>query len=142
VEATYLRRPADTLVAQLVVAPLFGQRVDSMRVMQARSALRQTLDVLDRALIERSYLAADRFTLAELVYLPSLHALEEARELELAERPALTAWWQRIRARASWQRVLGLRSAEPSLEARGGAGSSRALDRESRARRYPSPRLV
>jgi glutathione S-transferase len=114
VEACYVAAPTWLMRSQLIVAPMFGQQPDPVLVERGRRELCQTLDLLDRALSGRSYLAGESFSLAEVSYMPCLQFLEEAGQHDLIEaRPSLTAWWRRLRVRASWRRVLTM----PCVEA-------------------------
>lgn len=60
---------------------------------------------LERELMGKTYLVAERFTWADLAYLPFLHFHEL---LEVPLPPNIAAWWERLRARES------ARATEPS----------------------------
>jgi glutathione S-transferase len=64
----------------------------------ASAAIERHYAILDRELEGREYLAAERFTWADLAYLPFLHfhAL-----LEVALPPNIAAWWEHLRTRDS-----------------------------------------
>ena len=69
------------------------------------------LDVLDAHLAAsgRSYLAGADFTLADLGFVPYLNALCDAGCEDLLEaRPSLHAWFERCRARPTWQAVVAM----------------------------------
>ena len=72
----------------------------------AKVALVRHLGILARQLEGRRYLVADRFTLADLVYVPFLH-FHGLLELELPEPVA--RWWQRLSRRPS------VRATEPTF---------------------------
>lgn len=107
VEASYVGGPSWAIMSQLVMAPLFGQKPDLGIVEQGRRELSLTLDLLDRALAARTFLAGDSFSLADVTYMPCLQFLQDNWQRDLIEaRPSLAAWWLRVRARPSWQNVL------------------------------------
>lgn len=104
--------PCRTLASQLVFGPLYGQAPDFSEVLEARRELAHTLDVLEGALSERYLVGA--FSLADVAFAPLLAFLFQAREGSLiTARPRVFAWYGRLAARASFQRVLTEACAEP-----------------------------
>lgn len=72
-----------------------------------REKLASLLDVYDRHLEARAYLAGDSFTLADLTHLPMTElfpAMGIYDEL-IASRPNVKAWWERISSRLAWKKV-------------------------------------
>lgn len=88
--------------------PLFmGQPPDPQALEKARAEVAQSLRVAEAALRERPYLTGDGLTLAELCWLPFLEMLGLVGQDDLIrQHPRVTDWWQRLRSRASWQKVL------------------------------------
>lgn len=72
----------------------------------AKAAILRHLAILATQLEGRRYLVADRFTLADLVYVPFLH-FHGLLELELPD--AVAQWWQRLSRRPS------VRATEPTF---------------------------
>jgi len=68
-----------------------------------RAPIAAHYDFLERELQGREYLAWDRFTLADLAYLPFLH-FHALLDVELP--PNVDAWWQRLAARDSARRTI------------------------------------
>ena len=69
------------------------------------SAIAAHYEILERQRAGKTYLVAERFTWADLAYLPFLHFHEL---LEVPLPPNIAAWWQRLRERES------ARATEPS----------------------------
>ena len=64
------------------------------------------LDVYEKVLSTRPYLAGDEFSLADLSHLSYGALLHECGcGGPFDSRPAVKAWWERITARASWKKV-------------------------------------
>lgn len=74
----------------------------------AGAALDLALDVLEKALADRSHLAGGRLSLADIVFMPYLEylSLTEAAP-KLAVHPRVEAWWAGLRARPTWQKIVG-----------------------------------
>jgi glutathione S-transferase len=87
-----------------LVAPRIGLAVDEEAVAAAVPAARNCLGVLD-SMLTGDYLAADVFTLADLLAATHLAMLARTGEVRamLGELPRLAAWLARIEARPSMQ---------------------------------------
>lgn len=111
VEAAYVAPAVERLMAQLVARPQFGLRPDHAEVAQARRDLSEALDVLDRALgtdVPGAFVAGALFSLADIALMPSCQLLLETGQDDLiGNRPHIAAWWKRVRARPTSQKVLG-----------------------------------
>jgi glutathione S-transferase len=109
VEPAYLGPAVWRLMSQLVLGPMYGLAPDLAEVEEARREVGHTLEVLERALVGRSYLVGAQFTLAEVAFMPALQALAELRQGDLIrKRERVLAWWEQIRARPTWSSVLSL----------------------------------
>ena len=106
VEYSYVYPPLVTIFRMRVLKKL---PLDEVRCVELTAELAAALDVMEARLSEcggRSFLACERFTLADLTYLPSFAVFVPCGLDHLLDsRPALKAWWERCSARASWRRV-------------------------------------
>ena len=86
-----------------------GAQADSAPIAPTclRAKLRPVLSVLDKALEGKSYLVGNKFTLADMVYMPDLGWLQSAGEgAWLSEYANVTRWWKGISSRKSWLTVM------------------------------------
>jgi glutathione S-transferase len=94
-------------VFQRIVADRFrpeGQG-DATGVAQAREALQQAYDVLERELAGRAWAAGEDFSLADCAAAPALFYADLIEPMG-SSRPVLTAYLQRLRARPSVVRTI------------------------------------
>ncbi|MCP3100944.1 glutathione binding-like protein [Myxococcus sp. K15C18031901] len=107
VEPSYLQPHIFEIRKQLFLNPMFGGKTDPAEVEKARESVAYVLDVLERALEGKHYLAGDTFTLADLVYVPTLQFLVIAKQDDLIlTRRNVAAWWERIGTRPAWKRIV------------------------------------
>ena len=78
---------------------------DAFGVEQARGHLRRTLDFLDAGQGERSWAVGEAFSGADCAAAPALYYADKVMPFE-ASHPALWAYFQRLKARPSFARVL------------------------------------
>ena len=99
---------AHPLVIELCIKKLIGMGdPDPATVERLRAKLRPVLAVLDRALEGKSYLVGNKFTLADMVYMPDLGWLHAAGEgAWISEYANVTRWWKGISSRKSWLSVM------------------------------------
>jgi len=83
---------------------------DPHGVEQARAALRHAYAVVDARMSTRTWAAGEAFTMADCAAAPALFF---ANEVERLEHPHLVAYFDRLRARPSYARVLA--EAQPFL---------------------------
>ena len=115
-------RLLDRLVDQYVAQPMQkivtdrlrpAEQDDAFGVEQARDQLRTACGILETGLADgRTWLAGDRFTLADCAAAPALFYAERVEPFHEA-RPRLAAYFGRLTARPSFARVV--REAEPYL---------------------------
>ena len=100
---------AHPLALELSIKPLIGMGdPDPATVETLRKKVRPVLAVLDKALEGKSYLVGNKFTLADMVYMPDLGWLHAAGEgAWISEFTNVTRWWNGISSRKSWQSVVG-----------------------------------
>ncbi|TYH44221.1 hypothetical protein ES332_D11G179000v1 [Gossypium tomentosum] len=73
-------------------------------------ASKMVLDIYEERLSKNKYLAGDFFSLADLSHLPFTQYLvgQMGREYMITSRKHVSAWWDDISSRPSWQKVLQL----------------------------------
>lgn len=99
--------PALELISQLVSRPKQGLAPDFAVVAEAEAQLAKVLDVYEARLAESKYLAADNYTIADMIHLPNLQALIGTRAKKMIEsRARVSAWCFEILARPAWAKVL------------------------------------
>ncbi|KAL9251340.1 Glutathione S-transferase PARB-like protein [Drosera capensis] len=113
VEDHQFEPPALQLINELIVKPQKGLAPDTEVVAKAETKLAAVLDIYEAQLIKLKFLAADKYTIADLIHLPNLQSLVETPGRKLIEsRPHVNAWCNEILARPAWQKVLQMRVAE------------------------------
>lgn len=89
----------------------------------ALSGLEKMLSDMEDALNKHEWLAADSYGLADIALTPLIERLTELQCHEMWEdsRPKLTAWWEKIKARPSYEACLGVtpNPEKPTHEAAG-----------------------
>jgi glutathione S-transferase len=104
---SYFGGAAWLLMKNLMLAPMFGPTSPD-EVAQGRRDLAHGLDVLERALEGRDYLART-FSLADIEFMPVLQMLCDAKQDDLIQnRPLVASWWSHLRDRRSWRATLAL----------------------------------
>lgn len=71
---------------------------------RANASLEHMLEVLDKHLARRAYLAGD-YSVADTLATPILDLLERIKRLDLAAYPRVVSWRDRLRARPSYKHV-------------------------------------
>lgn len=108
IEQSYLATPAVKLVYQLVIGKMQGKEPDMAVVQSAKAEVAKVLDVADKAMASREYLAGSSFSLADICWLPYIQYLFVAGEGSLVtDRPNVAAWWKRVSTRPTWQKIAG-----------------------------------
>ncbi|XP_047337021.1 glutathione S-transferase APIC-like [Impatiens glandulifera] len=69
------------------------------------------LDEYETRLGKSPYLAAKRFTIADLLHIPNLHTLMETAVTKklIESRPKVAAWCNQLLARPAWKKVLDMK---------------------------------
>lgn len=111
VEGSYFTPAAMKVLYQSLFAPMYGRTPDEAQIAEGQVALGRVLDVMERHLTGREYLAgagAGSFSLADICYLPYIEYLVATGQAQgLTSRPAVAAWWARCSGRPSWQKATG-----------------------------------
>jgi len=105
VEQAYFDKHASVIVIELVFKKLFGKETDFEAVKRETAALSDVLDVYEKQLSTRSYLAGNSLSLADLFHLPIGEHLFRVQPEHLEKRPNLAKWWKTISALPSWQKT-------------------------------------
>ncbi|XWS75698.1 hypothetical protein CRYUN_Cryun01aG0114000 [Craigia yunnanensis] len=110
VEAHSYNPPIYTLTVQIMVSPKLGFPRDENLIKESEEKLAKVLDVYEEKLSKSKYLAGDFFSLADLSHLPFTQYLvsQMGKEYMIRSRKHVSAWWDDISSRPSWQKVLQL----------------------------------
>jgi glutathione S-transferase len=85
--------------------PRRGLPVDQKSVADSLSALEKYLPPVNRHLLGRSYFAGSGITIADINFMGFMFQSGPAA-LNLRDYPAIEAWYERMRARPAWRRLL------------------------------------
>lgn len=99
-----------TLVLEVLFKPKIGLSTDDKAVEESKKKLSKVLDVYEERLSKSKYLAGNFYSLADLTHLSYTHYV--VNEIGLGymfkDRKHVSAWWEDISSRPSWQKVLEL----------------------------------
>ena len=98
---------------------VFDHGVESSYVFNAIATYEMTFFKLEKVLVDkRSWIMGDQYTLAEINLAPYAARLEYMGLLDIwiENRPMVSAWWDRIKARPSYQRGLSDRLTTADIE--------------------------
>ena len=84
-----------------------GGAPDMNRVRKALTNLKPHLDYLSYLAEERSWLAGEELTLADLAAAAHLSAVDYLGDINWADNPVAKSWYQRIKSRPSFRVLLG-----------------------------------
>jgi glutathione S-transferase len=106
VDQSYIAPHTRALAIERVVKRHAAQAPDPKIVADSEVALALAFGVIDRALAHRRFLAGETFSLADVSLMPYVASLTLlGAEHLVSTRPHVTSWWERVRARPSWQAV-------------------------------------
>ncbi|XVF71226.1 hypothetical protein PTKIN_Ptkin12aG0019100 [Pterospermum kingtungense] len=110
VEAHSYNPPIYILAVQILLFSKLGFTSDQNLIKESEEKLAKLLDVYEERLSKSKYLAGDFFSLADLSHLPFTHYLvgPMGKEDMIRSRKHVSAWWDDISSRPSWQKVLQL----------------------------------
>lgn len=107
VEQSYFSPPAMKAILEIFFSPMKGTTPDQDVIAKGKAEAAKALDVLDRALVGKEFLAGS-FSIAEITYAPYFQYLFDTGLGDIVkERPNVAAWWSRISERPSWQKAIG-----------------------------------
>ena len=108
VEQSYFTPGAMKIIMQNLFVPMGGGTPNEQIIEQGRAETTRTLDIMDKHLAGKTYLAGEQFSLADIGFLPYVEYLFAAKAGELiTSRANVGAWWTRCSNRPSWQKVTG-----------------------------------
>lgn len=103
---SYFAPFAQPFLVETMFRKFLGGEANAAVIEASRRELPKVLDVVDRALSSREYLAGDHLSIADIHYMPYLDYLAETGHSELfTSRPGLNAWWTRLSTRKTWRDV-------------------------------------
>jgi glutathione S-transferase len=106
IEYSYLGAPAGQIALQIIVGKMSGKAPDAAIVEAAKVEAAKALDVADKTLAGREYLAGSSFSLADISWMPPVqHIVQSGLEDLISDRPNVATWWQRVSARPSWKKI-------------------------------------
>lgn len=100
--------PIVAIVSEFFFSPfLTGSTPDQAKVPDFKAKLNALLDILEAQLSKTSYLAGDKFTLADLSFLPYMQYLLQCAGFEKSfdGHAKVKAWWTACSARDSWKKA-------------------------------------
>jgi glutathione S-transferase len=107
VETSYFTPPAMKAIMNIWYASMSGTAPDQSVIDAGLIGAAKALDVLEKSLPANGYLVSD-FSLADICYAPYFQYLEDMKlGAIITDRPRVAAWWDRIKARPSWQKAIG-----------------------------------
>jgi glutathione S-transferase len=113
----YFAPHAQPFIVETMFRRYLGGEPDARAIEAGRQGMQLPLDAADRRLADTPYFAGGDFSLADIHWMPYLEYLMHIGAAELVtRRDHLAAWWERVSARPSWQRVArsGPQPYEPS----------------------------
>jgi len=99
--------PADTILFEIFLSPLWGGTTDDAAVEINIGKLDEVLDIYEERLSKSKYLAGDFFSLADLQHLPWTQYLVTICKKGdmISSRKHVNAWWEDISSRPPWKKV-------------------------------------
>ncbi len=97
----------EKIIRRFLPASEGGGAPDMNRVRLALSRLKPHLDYLSYLAEERSWLAGEDLTLADLAAAAHISAIDYLGDINWADNPVAKSWYQRIKSRPSFRVLLG-----------------------------------
>jgi glutathione S-transferase len=108
IEQSYFSGGAFKIFWNLMFKKMMGQEPDTAVVEQGKAEVTRTLDIVEKDLANREFLAGNAFTLADITWMPYVAYVFGSGEGGLVTaRPNFARWWERVSARPSWKKVAG-----------------------------------
>ncbi|XP_017431867.1 glutathione S-transferase F9-like [Vigna angularis] len=110
VEAHNFNPPTYDLVVHVLFRPLLGITLDPKVAEESEAKLVKVLDVYEERLSKSKYLGGDFFSLIDISHLPFTDYIVNKmnKGYLIKERKHVSAWWDEIRSRLSWKKVIEL----------------------------------
>lgn len=108
IEQSYVSPHAGTFLHAKIFPMMRGAAIDEAKCEAARKGIALGLDVLDKELAGKKWLAGEQFTLAEAFLAPYFDTLVKAQESELiTSRKNLASWWESVSSHPAWKTANG-----------------------------------
>ncbi|KAH0456432.1 hypothetical protein IEQ34_014339 [Dendrobium chrysotoxum] len=119
-EAQKFDPPSSELVFYLSIAPTlpdYLNRIETPSLDESKKKLEKVLKVYDQRLADNTFLAGNKFTLADLSHLPNAELLMQIKETQeiFSKHANVKRWWGQISKRESWQKVLEIAKQAPPM---------------------------
>lgn len=106
IEQSYFSSGVLKIFMNLVFGKMMGREPDMAVVEQGKTEVARALDIVEKDLGNREFLAGSSFSLADIDWLPYVQYLFPPGTGSLVtERPHFNAWWKRTSTRSSWAKV-------------------------------------
>jgi glutathione S-transferase len=93
---------------KLIFHDVFKRPQEAAALEAAGKGLEKALEVMDARLAKSPYFASDIFTLADIVFMPYVeYGMLTPMKQMIAKAPGVASWWNRVRERGTWQKVVG-----------------------------------
>lgn len=102
VEMSYFAEPVAKIQFERTVKKFMGLPADEAAVSSALKALEAYLDIAEKLLSEKEYMAGKEYTLVDVFYVPLIERLIAGNFGEIiSSRKNVNAWWQRCSSRSA-----------------------------------------
>jgi len=108
VEASYYHQHVDKLIGEVVFSKFHNRASDPEVVKKEREDIGKTLDVYEKLLEGRDYIAGE-FSLADIFHLANSHYAVTNGHSDLwndPKRPNVARWWKNVTERKSWKTLI------------------------------------
>lgn len=103
----YFTEPAGKIAFEKFVKKFLGLPVNEAVVAEALQSLEAFFDIAESLLQQRSYMAGNDFSLADINYMPGMQKLFALGYGDIiARRRAVNAWWERCMDRPAIKRLV------------------------------------
>jgi glutathione S-transferase len=108
VETSDFTPSAMKLIYQYVFMPMRGQPTSDEVIAEGSAGVTKALAVMETQLTKHPFIAGEQFTLADVGFMPYIgYLMPTAAKVLFENHPHVMTWWNKISARASWQRATG-----------------------------------
>ena len=108
IEHAYFSPAAMKIVFQLMFNKMQGKDPDMAIVEAGKADASKALDVVEKHLAGKEFLAGSSFSLADIDWMPYVQYVVQAGQGALiTDRPNVGAWWKRVSERPTWRKVVG-----------------------------------
>lgn len=106
VEISYFLEPAGKIAFEKFVKKRMGLPADEKIVSDALRSVEMYLEIAERSLLQKKFVAGDEFTLVDIYYIPLIRRLFACGYEDLILRHgAVNAWWNRCMSRPAIKKL-------------------------------------